>query len=482
MAMNLSLIGPSGCGKGTQMTMLHEDYDFVTISTGDLFRENLHHKTALGLLARRYMERGELVPDEIVDAMVEEKLQRASTTQGMVFDGFPRTVYQAQFLDQLFAELGQKLDAVIYLKVADAQILKRLPGRWTCRQCQTPYHIHFNPPPKDRICLHCGGAITQRIDDSEEMALARLRVFQREANPLFEYYQKTHRLYIIDGEAEAADVQAEIVRLWPAIERQEALAATVADLMAIQKQPLLPEFIPSEQFQRSLEIVIIGGPGSGKGTQAERLSQQLELPHIATGDLFRENLKNQTDLGKMAKLYMDSGELVPDNITQAMIKRRLGHLDTIPGFILDGFPRTLAQTLALEDMLRELGRQLKGVISINVTDDEIIARLAGRLICRQCQSPYHTLYNPPRQSLICDKCHGQLYQRDDDNPATIRNRLKTFHQQTEPAIAYFRKQGLLTELDGNGNVNSVAVAMGTALNHIKTRMASYITPEGAHHV
>jgi adenylate kinase len=468
--MNISLIGPSGCGKGTQMTLLRDRYDFLAIATGELFRENLQNKTALGVLAKRYMESGELVPDEIVDAMVEEKIRHASPEQGMVFDGFPRTVYQAQFLDQLFDELGQSLDAVIYLYVPDALIFERLPGRWICRQCHTPYHVRFNPPPDDRICPQCSGTIIHRIDDTKEIASARLRVFQREANPLFEYYQKTERLYIVPGEGDVADIHADIARLWPAIERREALAATIDDLMAIRKKPLLVEFIPREEFRESLELAIIGGPGSGKGTQAERLSKTLQLPHIASGDLFRENLKNQTDLGTLAKQYMDNGELVPDDITEAMIERRLSFPDTRQGFILDGFPRTLAQAKALKDMLRELGRQLKGVISIDVADDEIVNRLSGRLICRQCQSPYHAIHNPSRDPEFCDKCEGRLYRRDDDNPETIRNRLKTFHQQTEPAIAYYRDHGILTEIDGNGNVTNVSEQVTSAANRIKTRV------------
>ena len=202
-------------------------------------------------------------------------------------------------------------------------------------------------------------------------------------------------------------------------------------------------------------FILVGGPGSGKGTQAEQICKQLNLPHIATGDLFRDNLKRQTDLGKLAKTYMDRGELVPDDVTDAMVQERLGRPDTAAGFVLDGFPRTMHQAEALTEMIAHLGRRLAGVIYINVSDEEIVNRLSGRLICRNCQSPYHTQFKPPAKPGICDLCGGPLYQRDDDNPQTVRARLKTFHGQTGPLIEYYQKAGLVAEIAGEGNVAQV---------------------------
>ena len=175
--------------------------------------------------------------------------------------------------------------------------------------------------------------------------------------------------------------------------------------------------------RRSLDLVLLGGPGSGKGTQAEQLEKQLKLPHIATGDLFRDNLKNATDLGKLAKTYMDRGELVPDDVTEAMVEERLARPDTRDGFILDGFPRTLPQAQALMEMMAALQRRISGVIYIKVSDEAIVGRLSGRLICRNCQTPFHQQFKPPHKSGVCDGCGGELYQRDDDNPNTVCARL-----------------------------------------------------------
>jgi adenylate kinase len=212
--------------------------------------------------------------------------------------------------------------------------------------------------------------------------------------------------------------------------------------------------------------VLLGAPGSGKGTQAEQLSRQLNLPHIATGDLFRENLKNQTELGQLAKAYMDRGELVPDDVTEAMVRERLARPDTQAGFILDGFPRTLPQAEALTEIMTGLQRRIDGVLYIKVSDQEIMDRLSGRLICRNCQATYHLKFKPPAQPGICDRCGGPLYQRDDDNPETVGARLKTFHTQTEPVIDYYRQAGLLIEISGEGAVSEITAKVLTAVGDL----------------
>lgn len=216
-----------------------------------------------------------------------------------------------------------------------------------------------------------------------------------------------------------------------------------------------------------MDIVLFGAPGSGKGTQAEQLSRQFNIPHIASGDLFRENLNNETELGKLAKEYMERGELVPDDVTVAMLKDRLARPDTKKGFLLDGFPRTLPQAEALSGMLAEEDRGLDGVIYIKVSDEEIVKRLSGRLICRECQVPFHKIYKP-FESCPYDKCNGEyLYQREDDKPETVRNRLKTFHTQTAPLIDYYRDKELLVEVDGEGAVSEVTARMEEAVRDIQ---------------
>jgi adenylate kinase len=213
-------------------------------------------------------------------------------------------------------------------------------------------------------------------------------------------------------------------------------------------------------------LVLLGPPGSGKGTQAERLNEQLGLPHVASGDLFRENIGNETELGLLAKGYIDRGQLVPDDVTIAMVRERLQQPDCDDGVILDGFPRTLAQAEAFDEILASTGRTLAGVLYINVPDEELVRRLSGRRICRQCQTPYHMTFSPPAEEGVCDECGGELYQRDDDRPETVRARLRVYHEQTAPLIDYYRQVGLLVEVDGFGDIETVNAALLDAIRSL----------------
>jgi adenylate kinase len=196
-------------------------------------------------------------------------------------------------------------------------------------------------------------------------------------------------------------------------------------------------------------IILLGPPGSGKGTQATRVGEGLNLPHVASGDLFRHNLGKKTDLGLKAKEYMDRGELVPDDITIAMVLDRLSQPDCAKGALLDGFPRTLAQAEALDQALNAQGRNVSVVPLITVPDEVVVERLSGRQICRECQTPFHRIHNP-FHTCPYNKCEGEhLYQRDDDKPETVRSRLKVYWQQTSPLIDYYRDQGVLVEVKGD---------------------------------
>ncbi len=455
--MNIALIGPSGAGKGTHADRLAREYDMLHISTGDLFRTHFEQRTALGLLARKYMSQGELVPDEIVDAMVEECLLKAHPQKGILFDGYPRTRYQARFLDEIMQQRNRTLDAVIYLKIPDEEALRRLPGRLMCHKCPTPFHREFRP---FKQCFHddCHGEfLYQREDDTPEIARHRLRVFHRQTAHLIEYYKMTGQLFIVDGDDRIETVYSALDQAFQAIKARELRQASPLEAMELQALRQAPPILTRKTTpHKSLDLVLLGAPGSGKGTQAARLSKRFNIPHIATGDLFRENLRRETELGKLAKTYMDRGELVPDNITESMLRERLLAEDVKQGFILDGFPRTMSQAEALSEIMFEMQRGLAGVLYIKVSDREIINRLSGRLICRKCQTPFHKIYNPFTTCPI-GECNGEfLYQRDDDNPETVRARLRAFHLQTRPLVRYYGEQDLLHTVDGEGDLEEVA--------------------------
>ena len=210
-------------------------------------------------------------------------------------------------------------------------------------------------------------------------------------------------------------------------------------------------------------IVLVGPPGSGKGTQAARLREILHLPHVASGDLFRENLKNQTPLGLQAKAYMERGDLVPDDVTIAMVMERLRRPDCANGAILDGFPRTIAQAEALDEALAARGQRIAVVPYIAVPDEVLVERIGGRRLCRVCGRAYHIRFNPPRQPGICDVDGGELYQRDDDRPETVRQRLKVYWEQTSPLIDYYRRRGVLVEINGDQPIEAVTEALRAAI-------------------
>jgi adenylate kinase len=210
-------------------------------------------------------------------------------------------------------------------------------------------------------------------------------------------------------------------------------------------------------------IIFLGAPGAGKGTQAANLAQELNLAHIATGDLFRQALEQGIELGIKAKSYMERGVLVPDQITIQMVLERLSAPDCEPGAILDGFPRNLEQAEALDKALAQRGKAIDKVIYIKVSEEELLKRLSGRWICRQCQAPYHVTDSPPKVWGRCDKCGGELYQRPDDTKESVRKRLEVYIAETAPLIDYYAQSGKLLEIDGEGSVTEVGRRITIAL-------------------
>lgn len=204
-----------------------------------------------------------------------------------------------------------------------------------------------------------------------------------------------------------------------------------------------------------MKIILMGGPGAGKGTQANPLVEKFHFPHISTGDMFRAAIKNGTEMGLKAKSFMDAGGLVPDEVTIGIVAERLAQPDCTDGFLLDGFPRTLAQGAALGQILDRLGMKLDGVINIEVDEAVLIPRLTGRRVCRACGASYHMIFNKPEKEGVCGQCAGELYQRSDDNVETAQNRLNVYNQQTEPLIAFYQEQGLIKRINGDQPIEQV---------------------------
>ena len=211
-------------------------------------------------------------------------------------------------------------------------------------------------------------------------------------------------------------------------------------------------------------IILLGAPGAGKGTQAVMLAEKMNLVQVASGDLFRQALQQETELGKQAKVYMEKGQLVPNEITIQMVLERLAKPDCINGAILDGFPRNTQQAEALDKELVKQDKAIDKVVSIKVSEAELIKRLGGRWICRNCQAPYHEVNSPPKVKGVCDRCGGELYQRADDNVETIKERLKVYFTETAPLIDYYKKSGILLEIDGEGTTKDIHQRIVTALN------------------
>ena len=215
-----------------------------------------------------------------------------------------------------------------------------------------------------------------------------------------------------------------------------------------------------------MNIILMGLPGAGKGTQASEIVKKFPIPHISTGDMFRKAIKDETDLGKEAKSYMDRGELVPDEVTVGIVKERISEDDAKKGFLLDGFPRTIDQAESLSQIMSELDREIAAVINIEVPEEELMNRLTGRRICEKCGTTYHLVFNPPKVDGICDIDGGKLYQREDDNPETVSNRLSVNVKQSKPILEYYNNKGVLKNIDGSKDIDEVTNDVIDILDHL----------------
>jgi len=211
-------------------------------------------------------------------------------------------------------------------------------------------------------------------------------------------------------------------------------------------------------------IILLGAPGSGKGTQAKKMTTSFAIPQISTGDMLREAVKNGTEMGRKAKVFMDQGGLVPDDVVIGIVRDRLREKDCDKGFILDGFPRTIPQAQALDRAVKELGKEITSVLSLEVDEEEIMERLSGRRTCAGCGAMYHVRFNPPKAEGRCDKCAGTLLQRDDDKEETIRTRLVNYKKSTEPLIEYYRKTGKVHAVKASGDIDAIFADISRILN------------------
>ena len=212
-----------------------------------------------------------------------------------------------------------------------------------------------------------------------------------------------------------------------------------------------------------MRIILLGPPGAGKGTHAGTISQLKNVPHVASGDLFRKHQQDQTELGVLAASFMSKGELVPDEVTISMVEQRLGEPDCGQGIILDGFPRTVTQATALDELFDSLGTKLDLVLYISVSEEELVRRLGGRITCRNCQTPYNLVSSPPKIEDVCDQCNGELYQRPDDTADAVRQRIQVFTTQTAPLVEYYTSKGVLIEINGEQDISNVKESLIGAL-------------------
>ena len=204
-----------------------------------------------------------------------------------------------------------------------------------------------------------------------------------------------------------------------------------------------------------MKIIMLGAPGAGKGTQAKKIAEKYGIPHISTGDIFRANIKGGTELGMKAKSYMDQGQLVPDDVTIGMLLDRISEADCAGGYVLDGFPRTIHQAESLTAALEKRGETMDYAVDVDVPDESIVTRMGGRRACLKCGATYHIMFNPPKAEGVCDSCQEALVLRDDDKPETVQKRLRVYHDQTQPLIDYYKKQGILVTVDGTKELNEV---------------------------
>ncbi|ALO13697.1 adenylate kinase [Salinivirga cyanobacteriivorans] len=372
--LNIALFGPPGAGKGTQSKMLIEKYNLTYISTGDILREEIAEGTELGLKAKTVIEKGGLASDEIIVQIIEQKIQRNPYANGFLFDGFPRTIVQAYILEGMLFKMNTRLTCMLSLEVPKNELVKRLRER---------------------------GKVSGRKDDNEEVIQNRLREYDQKTIPVASFYKDKHIYYGIEGRGSVDDV---FQRLDDAIKR------SLED--------------------RWVNIILFGYPGAGKGTQAKKVAEQYNLHYISTGKILRQEIRDNTDIGKLAKPYMEKGAIVPDEYAIKLIERKMEEHHKANGFIFKGFPRTMVQAYILDGMLHKVGSTVTSVFELKITATEAVKRLVDRSKTER-RRPY------------------------DMQIETIISRLEEYEQRTLKAKEFYDKKHLLHVIDGIGSEDKV---------------------------
>lgn len=366
--LNIALFGPPGAGKGTQAKMLAEKYNLTYISTGDILRNEIANNTELGLKAKSTIEQGGLVCDETIVQIIENSIKMQPDTNGILFDGFPRTYTQAYILDGLLIKMNTKLSALISLEVPRPELISRMMLR----------------AEKEK-----------RSDDKRDIIENRLREYDNKTIPVIDFYKQQNKFYAIDG---IGDINNVFERLTSNIE--EILSKTL------------------------LNVIFLGPPGAGKGTQAKRIAEKFNMKYISTGEMIRKEIENQTELGKIAKPYLETGDFVPDDIAIRLLEREICNTNCGTGFLFKGFPSTLVQSYILGGLLKKQEASISLVVEIKTSTLQSLKRLTNRAKTKK----------------------ARIY---DMNSETIIYRLENYEEKSQRIIDFYKQQEKLSSFDGN---------------------------------
>ncbi len=372
--LNIALFGPPGAGKGTQSKKLLEKYNLTYISTGDMLRSEIAEGSNLGMKAKSIIEQGGLVNDELIIQLIEKKINTNPDSKGILFDGFPRTTVQAYVLEGLMLKLNTSLNCMISLEVPEKELVSRLLHRAT---------------------------VSGRSDDNLEVIKNRLKEYENKTKPVADFYAKKHKYYPLNGVGEIDEIFKNIVNI---VEQTKSVPQT--------------------------NIVLLGKPGAGKGTQGNLLAEKFGLVYISTGKMMRQEIKDGTEIGRLAKPYMDKGEIVPDEIPIQLIERKINENPNANGFIFKGFPRTLIQAYIQDGLLQRVNMSVSAMIDMKIPTLEAIKRLSAR-------------------------SHTEKARPYDGSAELIVNRLEQYKDKTNPVIDYYRNQGKYFSVRAEGDKKEV---------------------------